>query len=530
VFEESGGRSSRLAMYEYLDSILRSGKPVTALSKNFSWAAVSSQMKMLTLAAKKIPQRGNDANTVHFEAGGGSGFGFQLYCDNVMVLTAGVGGGGGFSLNPRVYASPEQSAAGYENCDDLINPNSNYGGGGGGGIQFMKSFVCDRDPEKLSVCDQFDKMDAQSANVDWLDIGGGGGCQSSSNNASIGIEGGAEYTRLSEVNVNVSPRTGDSAEECESVIESSILCLFGEDESTLRYRQSEYTEFLKRFTEQLEHQCEVVQIFGGGGGGGGTANCCMPYMVGYGFAFAMNSVDQDGGHNNHISTTTTYTAGTQRRADKEHHIVDSSETANVTTLCAQDLFSDRFFNDVATSGVCIGGYRNWSCMCSVLYDSAAPCYDDQHSSDAFGGIEALWLMQFVCPRSQRTPNLAALSESYRKYNDIFAEIRKPILTDGRNQDHCENDAGDCCVRIDEYRPKQHPAKFTDLESDEMQKDFHDLPFTSLLHTTILTLVVLVLAQRFVVVYVDKVYSRHPTSIQISSVDSDDSDLFGYSSR
>lgn len=71
-----------------------------------------------------------NSTTTALQAGGGSGWGFQLYCDSALLLTAGAGGGGGFSTNAF---------------------NRSFAGGGGGGAQVM-------------------------VNGSWWSAGGGGGC------------------------------------------------------------------------------------------------------------------------------------------------------------------------------------------------------------------------------------------------------------------------------------------------------------------------------------------------------------------
>ena len=75
--------------------------------------------------------------------------GFQLFCDDRMVLTAGGGGGGGIEGSPRRGGS-SNDASFHDNSNDNDNETHtdshtsgkddnegfNFGGGGGGGLQF----------------------------------------------------------------------------------------------------------------------------------------------------------------------------------------------------------------------------------------------------------------------------------------------------------------------------------------------------------------------------------------------------------
>ena len=65
----------------------------------------------------------SSSSSFEIEGGGGSGLGFQIYCEDLLVLSAGAGGGGGL-------------------MGDIYNLNRDtgtrsYGGGGGGGMQMI---------------------------------------------------------------------------------------------------------------------------------------------------------------------------------------------------------------------------------------------------------------------------------------------------------------------------------------------------------------------------------------------------------
>jgi hypothetical protein len=550
VLEESGGRASRLAMYEFLDGILTRGQPLAVLSKNFSWMPVSSQIShVVATRASPVsfpslaPSKKSDskdeisdptsARSLTIEAGGGSGFGFQMYCDDEMILTAGVGGGGGFNLNSVDEIVP----AGFEttNCNALDNSSSNYGGGGGGGIQFKTSFVCKinedgtnkEDAKTIPICDAWSLVSTQDDSSDntttWLDIGGGGGCQSlnpenddgSGSGDSQGNDWRSKYGKIDGGDETAEfwitgayEESKQQTDNCDAQVEKSVTCQFTNDASTDRYQSYEYMQFLTKFSSRLRHSCKVIEVFGGGGGGGGTADCCAPYMVGYGFAFAMSS-------RNTITSVDTSSSsiaekaleplpGISRRvfppsseADKNTVTVRASGKSIVSTesdipesrICASDLFSDQVFNFIANSRVCAGGYSNWSCVCSTLRDRQTDCIQQQQaqqfanasnevntgerqSSKLFSAMESLWLLQFVCSPSyssagktenaqESAPSLAVQTENYRKYSNMFENMKSPILEDEQAQRHCDDS---CCVRIGDFGFRSYPQLKQGLET------------------------------------------------------------------
>jgi hypothetical protein len=99
------------------------------------------------------------------EAGGGAGFGFQVYCNETVIVTAGFGGGGGLEHDRFQRVS--------------------FGGGGGGGVQFMNSTwsrqslgggggcgTCDDEQETTSSIQcgfqmDTDAMDTADVSITW---------------------------------------------------------------------------------------------------------------------------------------------------------------------------------------------------------------------------------------------------------------------------------------------------------------------------------------------------------------------------
>ena len=57
--------------------------------------------------------------------------------------------------------------------------------------------------------------------------------------------------------------------------------------SRMKLDQKYLKEIYKLFSMTLRSNCDVIKVVGGGGGGGGTAECSLPFMIGYGFSFEM---------------------------------------------------------------------------------------------------------------------------------------------------------------------------------------------------------------------------------------------------
>lgn len=177
------------------------------------------------------------------EMGGGSGFGFQLYCNNQSVLTAGGGGGGGLE--------------GVYNKDKLHKFNHNYGGGSGGGMQIDIRQVCAHISShniNSRICKLWYTDKKRFNNDGLISIGGGGGC-------------------------------GTIDEDSYDSSSAGMLCGMKIDPDfelfLLRNKLSE--DDVRVFIKSMWHHlssCEDIRVQGGGGGGGGTAECCQPYMIG----------------------------------------------------------------------------------------------------------------------------------------------------------------------------------------------------------------------------------------------------------
>jgi hypothetical protein len=176
----------------------------------------------------------NSNISVRLEGGGGSGAGFQVYCGETLVLTAGGGGGGGMEGRPTRRRVGRQA-------------DFSVGGGGGGGVQFR--YPLDAHAEVSFV--------GSPAMSDWVNVGGGSGCGT--------CDAGGE-------------------ELCDESAER-LLCgqKMDEDSITDRMQSARFKESLQWWRSQGGN----MRIVGGGGGGGGTAECCDTYAIGYGFSFEL---------------------------------------------------------------------------------------------------------------------------------------------------------------------------------------------------------------------------------------------------
>ena len=101
------------------------------------------------------------------EAGGGSGFGFQVYCNGRFILTAGAGSGGGIEGD---FSSTSQHGR-------MLSSNHSFGGGGGGGVQISVESICDDDSDNddcFTLANLPESVYNSQSNT--ISIGGGGGC------------------------------------------------------------------------------------------------------------------------------------------------------------------------------------------------------------------------------------------------------------------------------------------------------------------------------------------------------------------
>lgn len=129
IMLQKGSRNIQLFMKNLLDGNIIE---IMEISKSLGIDILKNASYMYSQAVHLL----NNPN-FKLEAGGGSGVGFQLYCDNKFNLTLGFGGGGGLDYSLDRFS---------------------YGGGFGGGLQFV----------------EYDS-------TTMFNVGGGGGCGTKEN-------------------------------------------------------------------------------------------------------------------------------------------------------------------------------------------------------------------------------------------------------------------------------------------------------------------------------------------------------------
>ena len=61
---------------------------------------------------------------------------------------------------------------------------------------------------------------------------------------------------------------------------------------------------------------------GGGGGGAGTAECCRPYMIGYGFRFHFNVLSDSNNDNNNDNNNDIDNNDIADAGDDQYKVID----------------------------------------------------------------------------------------------------------------------------------------------------------------------------------------------------------------
>lgn len=323
-----------------------------------------------------------DSSDVSIESGGGSGFGFQVYCNHSMVLTGGVGGGGGIFY-------------------DFGNPVSrSFGGGGGGGVQLLLPHE-----EELR-----------------LSIGGGGGCGTCN-----GDMDGSDHHSLCDHRPILNSRKlrtnsvrRKDLRTYSTKSETTIHCGFKHDDDA-----SDANNFRVRLIQAAQEwqTCNVIEVYGGGGGGGGTDLCCQRFQVGYGFSFTMAP---------HPITTGSEKAGNDDNEKKESKPGQEGEDVSGSGGAGDYRYQYDFVGaliDMARSEC--GDDSSWCCTCSRTQTTAQECLQtgevETSVSDAPPGSEGLcsrirsnpqrinWIFQQSCctaDQAQDSSSASAPSSSF----------------------------------------------------------------------------------------------------------------------
>lgn len=308
------------------------------------------------------------------EAGGGSGFGFQMYCDDRMVLTAGGGGGGGleglFALEAELSNDPTWQDVGS---------NHSYGAGAGAGLQFDLAFACTDEtglidescmvnfPGQFVNISAFNSSDANS-NV-FVSLGGGGGC---------GI-GQVDNRNIIDISNNNSSGSRKWL-QCGSQLDSGVFGV------------GKFMPQLLSLLKRRVRTCESIRVEGGGGGGGGTAECCAPTSAGFGFNFSFAYLPYDSSENQAVSNVTS-----SPDIYRDFITGDASGSQNVSesemafSELEQNPDSYRQMYDPLgavihqSSGMC-GGFSNWSCICVQTQSAIGTCIDSEVDYFSFASV------------------------------------------------------------------------------------------------------------------------------------------------
>ena len=320
----------------------------------------------------------------------------------------------------------------------------NFGGGGGAGIQFDESVllkIADKigSEERMwrksgnaqknvngyddnDSCDQnLTESESESESRErWISIGGGGGCGSCDQNNDGGSiksdeivehddaddQYSPEVITRNDESYNNSKNNSDNNNNIRSKGKSSdkdvicsqskehIICGETEDEDSLTklMNQTTISNKIKSFFSVLSTSCDILEVIGGGGGGGGTAECSLPYRVGYGFSFQINSsVIEDSLSSSSFSSSPTASIPLLSRSDPIVHnylqnkkqadissIIDISDeyTSSIKKLRNDNMATefdsnndpyDQYEYDIAggllhSASVLCGGYMDWCCV------------------------------------------------------------------------------------------------------------------------------------------------------------------------
>ena len=332
-----------------------------------------------------ILSKETDARAFEFETGGGSGLGFQLYCDDEIIMTAGAGGGGGIARS-RDYSSNDSTRP-----FPLVSDN-NYrisaGAGGGGGVQFLADFGEHGKRSSMAPTSSSSSNSSSSSSL-WYSAGGGGGCGTCWNNQREYGHRDACYLNSIPVDVNT-----------QYLRSTSMICGFTRDDDSLHHRQFEKILAETYSHEAFSQQCHRVTIKGGGGGGGGTGSCCDGYHFGYGFNFEITLSS----HALDMQETTI------KLDDKGSYMADG-----LSSRYRHD-FIGRLLNEVSTSAGCSNRPDHWCCVCKQFQSRIDYCLSLDSPSQSTS--------PFYTPPPSMMNGIAWSDPSWHPLNITCAELRE----------------------------------------------------------------------------------------------------------
>lgn len=306
-----------------------------------------------------------------YEYGGGKGLGFQVYCEDIPVMSIGAGGGGGYEGMP---------CRGNRSC----NYWRSYGGGGGGGLQISPDLVTyhiRRSNSSNSIESLYSnfsdyirhrKLTGDREELSWISVGGGGGCgvcnQELSSHDRCRHDGDVLCGLMA---------------DCGNIIDPAN-CFTSDPFNCIPISPSDWRNLSSSLAS-----CSRVDVRGGGGGGGGTGECCLPFSIGYGTDFhftAMNPIS----FNQRSSVSDI--SDVNRRIPLDHVIDSYVHNASQSKLedgSDGDDESQRYQYDSVgrllhfislQHGLC-GGYGDWCCTCRMLGDIYLKCKSYVDSED-----------------------------------------------------------------------------------------------------------------------------------------------------
>ena len=397
--------------------------------RNFGFAPIYNTLIKLRSIQSQMPNQTSESTVFRgernvsddetyeyfrIEAGGGSGLGFQLFCDGAAVLSAGGGGGGQYQLfisdtifvrmtsNSKFLSSRQlnDSLGGIEGGLHSLN----FGGGGGGGIQFDESFTY-RSRAAVDKSES-EETDEPAIAPKWPSIGGGGGCGSCDVDKIEVVEpesdrklfGSEPSDRKSKKRYLEKQFSKTNVSICSQSPEHIVCGGYSDMDSITRSDAApNIAERFQTFFKFLSSNCQTLEVYGGGGGGGGTAECTVPVSFGYGFSFHYSSKLE--------SNTFNATANATDFADTSDSVDTSDSTASSDSADSTSDFNgegklgigyppgtralassihlmgrdDQYKYDIAGSllhdaSLSCGGYDNWCCVSTMSADRIKYCF------------------------------------------------------------------------------------------------------------------------------------------------------------
>lgn len=304
------------------------------------------------------PKRVNQDN---FELGFGLGSGFQIYCDDTTVITAGGGGGAGINWKSG-------------------NGVTSFGGGSGYGVQVLSTFGRKNYTGKLMSSTVNDKEQVD----EFVSIGGGSGC---------GTCGTADQL----INPTWCYPNGSAIVNANNITQrnvlSSVVCGDKRDENAIPADQFRSTIKQQYNSETFNQFCKHIRVSGGGGGGGGQVGCNYKNGGGFGFYFDLSCTN---------SRRNTRKSKVQRRVKQVPYEEISESPSPADNANKRAALSDwsayRDFGPLVQAAVSrCSGYADWECVCTqarAVLNECAEIAADRAALLSRGAVNCTKLNQY----------------------------------------------------------------------------------------------------------------------------------------